>query len=468
MKIRSNCLFILLFLALNCSGQSDSLNRLSIKVFLQMVKQNHPLVKQANLIVKSAEANTLLARGSFDPELFYDFQNKYFDSKNYYKLENGGFKIPTWFGVEVKTGFEQNQGTYLNPENTLPNRGLLYSKISVPLLQGLIIDERRSLLKQAKLFEGLSVYEKINAINEVLYKAGKVYLDWQLAYSNLQVYRNSVVLSQDRFDAIRKTSLLGDRPAIDTVEAIIQLQDRIINLEQALLDYRSKSLQLSNFLWMDNDIPIELADKTIPDAVNEFYEDENSTFLKVAKIDSLINVHPSLKIMDFKLKQLDVERRFKQDKLKPDLNFNYNPLFNAENSNLNYKNNYKWGISVGFPIFLRKERGGLQLTKIKIENTKYEVINKKNELLTKTKLTINEFSSYKNQTIIYKKNAINYERLWQSEKQLFDLGESSLFMVNSREMSFINANIKLNEIISKTQKALLDVEFSFGLLSANY
>jgi hypothetical protein len=62
----------------------------------------------------------------------------------------------------------------------------------------------------------------------------------------------------------------------------------------------------------------------------------------------------------------------------------------------------------------------------------------------------------------------NYERLWQSEKRLFDSGESSLFMINSREMSYINAQIKLNEIINKNKKAALDTEYSFGLLNTIY
>lgn len=468
LKNRYSFIVILLLIALKSIGQADTTMKLSFTNYLQLVKQNHPLAKQANLITKSADANTLIARGSFDPKLFYEFNNKFFDSKNYYQLGNGGFKIPTWFGIELKGGYEQNQGAYLNPENTTPKQGLVYSQISLPLLQGLIIDERRATLKQAKLFQELSVYDKINTINELLYKAGKVYWDWQLSFTNLQVHQSAVTLSQERFDAIRKTSILGDRPAIDTVEAIIQLQDRIINLQQAFMDYRTKSLLLSNYLWLENDIPIELTDKTIPELGMEYDKTKNVLNSNVYKMDSLINVHPSLKIYDFKLKQLGVEKKFKQDKLKPSLNLNYNPLFNSENLIVGYQNNYKWGIIVGFPIFLRKERGELQLIKIKIENTTYENLNKRNELLNRIKLTINEFNTYKNLIDIYSKNVFDYERLWKSEKRLFNSGESSLFMINSREMSYINAQIKLNEIINKNQKAALDVEYSLGLLNAIY
>lgn len=459
-------IFVFLIFCIDAFAQIDSINKLSFDNFLQMVKKHHPLAKQANLIVSNAQANSLQAKGNFDPKLFYDFRNKFYDSKTYYQLGNGGFYVPTWFGLEFKAGYEQNQGSYIDPENLTPENGLLYSQISFPLLQGLLIDERRSVLKQANLFKELSEFDKINAINELLYKAGKSYLDWHLSYSNLQVLENAVALSQLRFEAIKRTSILGDRPYIDTIEAKIQWQDRIVNLQQGLMDFRTKSLLVSNFLWIENNIPIELSKNTIPSSdeiINENYLSAN-----VVKIDSVINVHPNLKVYEFKLKQLAIEKKFKQDKLKPNLRVNYNPLFKADNLNLSYQNNYKWGVSLGFPILLRKERGDLQLTKIKIENTKFETLNKRNELTNKTKASINEFNSFKNQLEVFAGNVLNYERLWLSEKQLFDSGESSLFMINSREMSYINSQIKLNEIKNKTQKSALELEYNFGVLNSNY
>ena len=110
----------------------------------------------------------------------------------------------------------------------------------------------------------------------------------------------------------------------------------------------------------------------------------------------------------------------------------------------------------------------LPLTKIKIESTIYENANKRNELATKVKATTNELNTYRNQIDVFGKNVNNYERLWQYEKRLFSMGESSLFMINAREMSYLNARIKLNEIINKNNKAALDVEYTLGLLNTIY
>jgi hypothetical protein len=84
--------------------------------------------------------------------------------------------------------------------------------------------------------------------------------------------------------------------------------------------------------------------------------------------------------------------------------------------------------------------------------------------LVKVKNAFQENSSLSEQFLIYKVNVVNYERLWMAEKISFENGESSLFMINSREMSFINAKIKLNELENKLQKSLLEVNYSLGVL----
>ena len=88
--------------------------------------------------------------------------------------------------------------------------------------------------------------------------------------------------------------------------------------------------------------------------------------------------------------------------------------------------------------------------------------------MNKTRVSINEYNNLNGQIEIYSKNVNSYIRLWQSEQRLFNSGESSLFMINSREMSMINARIKLNEIVNKNRKAALDADYAFGVLNSIY
>lgn len=447
-------------------SNSDSGKSLSLSDYLKWVAENHPVAKQAKLIEKSANASLMTARGNFDPKLYYDLNSKRFDDKNYYNLNTTGIKIPTWFGIEAKAGFENNSGVFLNDENRTPNNGLIFSQISIPLLQGFLIDERRTALKQAQLLKQSTSSEIQIKLNELYYQAGKAYLDWLLAYTNFAVSKDAYEISSQRLYAVKKNAILGDRPLIDTVEALIQQQDRLINLKQAQLDVINKKMIASSFLWIENNTPVLLDPIVMPVQLDSLTKNRLATFFSNQNENFSLSIdnHPFIQNYQFKIKQLQTEKKLKQEKLKPALDLLYNPLFDASNSSITFFNNYKWGVAFSFPILLRKERGDVRQANLKIQTAGFELQNKRNELLVKAKNAFQENSNLSEQFQIYKANVVNYERLWMAEKISFENGESSLFMINSRELSFINAKIKLNELENKLQKSLLEVNYSLGVL----
>lgn len=461
---------VLLFsiiLSISLSAQTDSAAVISFKDFSELVKKYHPLAAQARLMPEIGQATILSARGNFDPKLFTNLDQKYFDDKKYFSLLDAGLKVPTWYGIELKTGYEQNQGVFLDPENNNPSQGLAYAGISIPLGQGLFIDQRRATLKQAKIFANASIAEQQLMLNELFFNAGKSYWDWFYAYNNQLIYENALQIAQQRFDAVKQSARLGDRPFVDTLEAGIQLQERKISLQQAELDFKNKSLQLSTFLWFENNIPLELSSTATPVAAGEISITENEILKFILKLDSLEQTHPALKISQFKISDLEVEKRWKSEKLKPVLNVNYNALSVPVNSDFisNYSiNNYKWGLSFMMPILLRKERGDLKLTKLKLAEAEFDLKSKNLELLNKAKASLNEHTTSRQQINLYTQTVKDYQGLLSAEKRMFDSGESSLFLINARELSTINARVKLIDFITKNRKALLSVEYSFGEL----
>ncbi|MFN5912200.1 MAG: hypothetical protein ACK45H_12750, partial [Bacteroidota bacterium] len=56
-------------------------------------------------------------------------------------------------------------------------------------------------------------------------------------------------------------------------------------------------------------------------------------------------------------------------------------------------------------------------------------------------------------------------QLLEGEQNMFDNGESSLFMINTREMTAITSELKVIETKAKNQKAKLHYLHSLGLLA---
>lgn len=455
---------ILVFL--NGYSQNDT-TILSYEAFLERVKNHHPLARQAMLQQEIGEASVLQARGGFDPKAFAEVAQKYYEGKQYYSLMDGGLKVPTWFGLELKGGYEQNQGVFLNPEHTVPGAGLWYAGVSLPVGQGLFIDERRAELKQAKLYQKSTTAERNNLMNELLYQAGSAYWEWFKAYNTLKVFEEAVALAEQRLSAVKQEAFLGDRPSIDTLEAGIQVQNRMLNLQEAQLEFNNASALLSVYLWDEGFVPLEVAENTLPpDAGNiTILTVDQST---ISNLDSLISNHPQMLQYRYKVEQLEVEKRWKQEQLKPTLNLNYNALTEAVGDNplAEYSpNNYTWGLTFSMPILLRKERGSLRLADLKIQETELDLSTKNATLAYKAIASANEWTNTAAQIELYSKTVRNYEGLLRGEEQMFEAGESSLFMVNSRELGYINAQVKLVELLTKNQKAGIATAYALGILN---
>jgi outer membrane protein TolC len=421
--------------------------------FVWYVKNHHPVVVQAGLLLDQGESAVRKARGDFDPVIQADLDQKYYDDKTYYSLLGAGLKIPTWYGIELETGFDQNRGVFLNPENNVPEGGLWYAGISVPIGQGLFIDERRAVLKQAQIFAQSTIAEQERILNNLFFEAIKAYWRWAEAWNQYQVFEESVELAIVRYNAVKQSYLFGDLPAIDTLEAFIQVQNRQMNRNEYQLFYQNLTLELSNFLWLENNTPLVITDALRPPELEQY------TTLDIIPTDTLQSMlvdleagHPEMQLYDFKLESMEVEKRMMREELKPTINLDYNALFgeiSTEPTRSNFPTDYTWGLEFKFPLFLRKERGNLQLTRLKIQDTELDQRQKLLELQNKLRSYYNEQVNLVGQVELFTDAVNNYERLLRGEQQKFDSGESSLFLINSREISLIQAELKLIELISK-------------------
>jgi outer membrane protein TolC len=409
--------------------------------YLGYVKKFHPLVKTANLEINKAQAGLMAARGAFDPKIAVDFDKKQFNDTEYYSILNSSFKIPTWYGIEIKAGFEQNEGYYLNPENTVPNAGLASVGISVPLGQGLFINQRMADLRKAKMQMQLGQAERKLLAIEVLYDASVAYFNWKKNYEEFQMYSQYNTNAETRFKAIQSLIKQGDKRAIDSVEAGISFKSRKLSLENSRLKLLKSKLELSNFLWLDNSIPMELSDILFPEQQIE------STIQETLKTNDLlannfsIDNHPKINALETKIDMLEVDRKLKANALLPKVDLSYSFLSEPQYIDSYKFENYKVGLNFAYPIFLRKERGGLKLAQFKIQETTNSLNLERLQLSNKIKAQKEVISSLNKQRLMANELVANYNTMLQSEERLFIFGESSLFLINSRESSLITAQL---------------------------
>jgi outer membrane protein TolC len=436
-----HCYFVLLLLGSLAWGQNQNLNELNYNEFLGYVKKYHPLVKSAQLEINMAQANLMMARGGFDPKIEADFDQKQFMGKEYYSVFNSSFKIPTWYGIEVKAGFDNSEGIFVNPENSLPNQGLTSLGITVPVGQGLFINQRMADLRKAKIQIRLSQAErKLQAI-EVLYNASLAYFNWKRNHSEVQLYSNYLDNASVRYKGILTLIKNGDKPAIDSVEAGIVVKTRRWNLEESKLKLAKSKLDLSNYLWLDNNIPLELQDDVLPENKLELTIGETLKINQLISDTISIENHPKINSLENKLAILEVDRKLKANSLLPKMDVGYHYLSEPNYWNDTNFNNYKIGVNFKFPLFLRKERGSLQLAKFKIQDTKLTLDLERIQLKNKITAQQTEIKSIEEQLQLISSLVSGNGQMLQSEERLFSLGESSIFLINARENNLVSIQL---------------------------
>ena len=432
--------------------------------FKNLVLKNHPTVKQANLFPRDAEAEIMQAKGAFDPKLTSYFDRKAFKGTDYYNRWDNILKIPTWSGIDFKLGYERNTGKYLLQEESSE---LMVAGLTVPIGQGLVIDARRNTLKQAQLGRNYAEAERQKLINSTVYYAAKSYWDWWFSYQQLQLIREGYDLADKRFIATRERARVGEQATIDSVEAKITLQDREVALQQAIIELQNNRLALSNYLWSANEIPLELPEDAAPPLAGIRKVDETSllTLINQAKLQ-----HPEIQKLNIKINQLQVEERFRKEMLKPVLNANFNfvadgftnkPIY--ENKNSFSLDNHKLGFEFAMPLFLRKERGKLQQVRIKQQSTGFELNLTRREIMNDIYAAYNEIRNYENQLRIQQDATNNQTILVRAEQRKFDIGESTLFLINTRESKLIEMRTKVESLKSKYEKALANLAYMAGL-----
>lgn len=461
--MKNSLILTLLLLTTNLiRAQNREELKLGLNDFIQKVKQHHPVAKIASLQVEKANANLMTARGAFDPWIRYASDRKTFADKNYYYYNETSLIVPLPVG-DIKTGLESNGGTFITSEAAKGNSS--YAGVEIPLAKGLLFDKRRASLQLAKLGIKLSNTERIGMTNDLILEAIIAYYQWAASDALLAIYSKYALNSYQRLQAVKTQFANGDIAQMDTLEAFAQYQ----SFEQMKLDasvQRTSALyEINNYLWDDSEQPQSLLASVKPQ------DDWDKLTLNWKPLPSLISgmmaTNPLLKQYYFKLEGLDIERKLKLQELLPVINVRanllnrgYNVLKGANAAFL--QNNYKWGMEIKIPLTFREARGAYKLSKLKIDET--NLVFQQKTLTTQNKLSdyYNQASLYQQQKNLLNANVDNYASLLNSENIRFNNGESSVFLLNSRENKLIDALQKSIEVSLKLRKAYYSLYWVLG------
>jgi outer membrane protein TolC len=423
---------------LNAQTLSDTII-LNENAFLKNILEHHPETGISFLENQQAELLYLSRKGAFDPGLFGNFSNKYFDNKLYYRHASSEINLPIEFmGIDFHAGVQYSDGFYINPERILPDGGLAYAGVTIPLLQGMLIDDRRTRLRIARAeIEQTSSYTILQR-NKILMDGAETYWYWFLSYLRYNTYVQALENSSLRLNAIRSSVQAGDKPAIDTLEAFIQVQQFNILLMQSLMNYEYNTRLLQNFIWKD-----DWTNKPLIVPIQGL----NDLFIDRIRDQEIEEKHPLLRQIELELTINNMELRWQKEQLKPRLDLQYSKLIQTNSSfrgnDFNPLIDQTLGLKLSWPIYMRQARNigkslDLQSEKLELEKKFQETQIGNRVIAHKIKL-----KNLESQILDSRDNVSNFYRMLEAETDKFMAGESNVFMINAREQQWIQSQLAL-------------------------
>jgi outer membrane protein TolC len=430
--------------------------------YLNTVLKQHPMAKRAENEQVYADYQLKAARGLYDPVLNGEVDQKLFNGKNYFTQTNAELKQALFTAQYIKFGYDYGQGLFLNPENNSPTAGLAYVGIELGLGQGLMIDKRRAEVLKSRAYVDYHDAEKNIRLNHLLFESSQAYFDYLFNLKIMALNTYFMQLAKQRLTGIEALAAIGEKASVDTIEAAIFYQSRLSDWLGAKIENQKMTQTVLSYWWSNAQATQPNALITVSDSLEMYFQQAKKMLTvklyEATPLNPVINKYRSLQ------KVLDIDKRYRKELVKPIVNVKYNALSNSAVALYPgfMANNYKFGMQVSFPLLFRNPLNTYHLSKIQAQNNQWELLNKSNELTFKISALRKNMGLLAEQLQNAERTARYSKQLVEAEKLKFTNGESTLFMLNTRESKWLESEQKLAEFKLKFIKNYLNLVYLSG------
>ncbi|WP_183954878.1 TolC family protein [Sphingobium fontiphilum] len=417
---------------------------LTLQEVLQSSARSAPDIIAALARNRQAEARALTAQGAFDTVFAIEGRSRilgYYDGAEIAgKAEqplggNGGYLYGQYRASRGDFPIYEDK-SYTNRLGEL-KVGALYS-----LMRDRLIDARRSEFRLATNDIDIARFETKATSIGVQARAVEAYQKWVAAGLKLKAYEALLGLARGRADGIERQVRLGAKPDILLTENEANLVRRQAFVVEARQDFRSAAVKLSLYYRDADGRPVVVDEARLPD---------DAEALDGIRTDPAFNLEgrPDFAIMLEEIEKATVKLALARNDLLPRIDLGGEVAKDIGPAGAGGRSRTPLEMIVGvtfkIPLQNRKAKGKLAETQAKID----ELTAKQQFLAEKIRAEVAaiglEVEAAGQLVATTERERELAQRLALAERRRFELGSSDFFLVNQREESATNAEVKLIE-----------------------
>lgn len=445
---------------------SQAPGALALADVLDSVERSYPLLQAAEQRRVVAAARQLEALGAFDFKVGAKARWKldgYYE--NHFADVYAEQPTGLW-GLSVLSGYRIGRGNFDSTYDGKPVTnygGEARVGVSLPLLQGGAIDPARAKLEKSGLDRALAARD-LRAVQVQLAQAATyAYWSWTASGATLRVAEDLLSIAEERQRAIDARVERGDLPSIEALDNRRLVAKRLSERVAAERYLERAALKLSLF-WRDVDgrreqpLPSQLPRVLPPPSPL----DESRL---AEDLRSAVARRPELAALRLKRRKLEVERRLAENDLLPRLDVAVlaSGDFNDEPVRSKGEFEVEGALSFSFPVQRRKARGRLAAAEAQLLELSAEGRYKQDAIEVEVLDALSAVRNAYRKLVQIREAARLTSQLAVAERRRFELGSSTILVLNLREKSAAEAAVDVIESTASYWLAVSAYRAAVGL-----
>lgn len=412
--------------------------------FMAMALDRSGEVRIAEAKVREVQAKRMAAFAAFEPRLDLASEGKDYGNDLQYRLDRAEARVGLPGGIDLVGGAAQATGAFINPERKTPVEGLVNLGISAPLGGALIFSDRQYAWNAASRDLEVEQAKRDRVERKLRLEAVKVYTFWQAQVEVQSAVDEAVAVAEERLRLVREAFRLGERSEMDTLEAYLSWVDRRTDASKQQSFSAAARANVERMIRGADDVTADLSGAQ---------PDSRPVILGFSPPASAepqsLNGVPELAMVSSVLRRerLAVTTAWAQWLPAPYVDYR---MLQWGGSTWNPEA-VQWKVGLALPLFNQKARADLAGAQARLRAAEANAASVQNEVQVLQRQLAQQVEALDSELkALLGAEAASYALL-QQERRRFTLGESTMFILASRETKYLEAVQKRTMASAKLQ-----------------
>lgn len=431
---------------------------------LRSARKHHPSIQSERAVLLASQAEQRAARGEFDTVLGAQGRAAVMGYYDYRRFDLTVEQPTPLLGASLYGGYRVTRGKvapYYGEYYTLA-RGELRGGVKLPLAQDLLIDGRRAGVRAASAQARAAEQTLNDVLLDIEREAALAYFTWTAAGQRLRVLEELITLASTRDRELRSQVQLGSIPAVEQLDNTRSLLERERQLVAARRAFEKAAIDLSLYLRTEQGAPRLPAPAELPGTTPAVSAQPSSGATEARALAQ----RPERRAIEAQIEQARVDRALAQNRVLPrldaygevskDLGSPHSDLPPSIAPTLT-PTALEVGVSLSLPLWLRRARGKLQAAEAKLRSVEAKARLTEDKIVAEVRDARSQFEAARERAALAERTVEAALQVAAGERERFQLGASTILVVNLREQSAADAQMAMIDALAELQYSAVRV-----------